>query len=46
VIDADTGEVIPEVVFVFPSDYMCAESGALLPVENPEIWVDQDGGSE
>jgi hypothetical protein len=46
VIDADTGEVIPEVVGVFPSDYMCAESGALLPVENPEIWVDQDGGSE
>ena len=46
VMDADTGEVIPEVVFVFPSDYMCAESGALLPVENPEIWVDQDGGSE
>jgi len=46
VIDADTGEVIPAVVGVFPSDYMCAESGALLPVENPEIWVDQDGGSE
>ncbi len=46
VMDADTGEVIPEVVSVLPSDYMCPESGALLPVENPEIWVDQDGGSE
>ncbi|SNR45464.1 AAA family ATPase [Puniceibacterium sediminis] len=46
VMDVVTGEVVPEVVGVFPTDYMCAESGALLPVENPEIWVDQDGGSE
>ena len=46
VMDVVTGEVVPEVVGVFPTDYMCAESGALLPVEKPEIWVDQDGGSE
>ena len=44
--DAETGEVTPEVISVLPSDYMCPESGALLPVENPEVWVDQDGDSE
>ena len=43
VMDDETGEVFPVFVRVLPSDYMCPQSGALLPVENPEIWVDQDG---
>jgi AAA domain len=44
--DGETGEVISGAVTVQPSDYMCPESGALLPVENPEIWVNQEGDSE
>ncbi|WP_093119115.1 AAA family ATPase [Salinihabitans flavidus] len=42
-VDSETGEVSPAFVRVLPSDYMCPQSGALLPVENPEVWVDQDG---
>ena len=45
-VNEETGEVVPEAITVLPSDYMCPESGALLPVENPEIWVDQEGDSE
>ncbi|MEJ6479675.1 MAG: AAA family ATPase [Octadecabacter sp.] len=44
--DKETGEIISEAVAVQPSDYMCPESGALLPVENSEIWVDQEEDSE
>ena len=45
-IDADTGEVSPIFIKVQPSHFMCEETGGLLPVENSEIWVDQDGGAE
>lgn len=44
VVDAQTGEVSPGFAKVRPSDFMCPETGARLPVENPEVWVDQDGG--
>jgi len=44
VVDDETGEVCPAFIRVLPSDFMCPQSGALLPVENPEVWVDQDGG--
>jgi len=44
VVDDETGEVSPVFIRVLPSDYMCPQTGALLPVENPEVWVDQDGG--
>jgi hypothetical protein len=43
VVDDETGEVCPAFIRVLPSDFMCPQSGALLPVENPEVWVDQDG---
>ncbi len=41
--DEETGEVFPAFARVLPSDFMCPQTGALLPVENPEVWVDQDG---
>ncbi|MBQ0805156.1 MAG: AAA family ATPase [Sulfitobacter sp.] len=43
VVDTETGEVCPAFIRVLPSDYMCPQSGAILPVENPDVWVDQDG---
>ena len=43
-VDEETGEVLPAFARVLPTDFMCPQTGALLPVENPEIWVDQDGG--
>ena len=42
VVDPDTGEVFPVRISVLPSHYKCAQTGAVLPVENPEIWVRQE----
>ena len=28
---------------ILPTDYKCKTTGAVLPVENPEIWVNHDG---
>jgi len=38
-VDAATGEVIPERLAVLPSHYKCPQTGAVLPVENPAVWV-------
>ena len=45
VMDEETGELLPVFARVLPTNFMCPQTGALLPVENPEIWVDQDGGN-
>ena len=42
-VDSETGEVKPATAAVLPTHYKCAQSGACLPVENPEIWVYRDG---
>ncbi|SFK96131.1 AAA family ATPase [Celeribacter marinus] len=42
-IDPDTGEIVPTSIHVRPSHYKCAQTGAVLPVENPEIWVHPEG---
>ncbi|TPQ51974.1 hypothetical protein C2U72_05600 [Prosthecomicrobium hirschii] len=41
-VDSETGEVESATLLVRPTDFMCPETGVLLPVENPEIWVDQE----
>ena len=38
-VDAVTGEVVPERLAVLPSHYKCPQTGAVLPVENPAVWV-------
>ncbi len=40
--DPQTGEVLIENRSVLPTHYKCPQSGAALPVENPEVWVYQD----
>lgn len=40
--DPDTGEVTAGPAPVPPTHYKCRQSGAVLPVENPEVWVYQD----
>ena len=40
--DPQTGEVLIENRPVLPTHYKCPQSGAALPVENPEVWVYQD----
>ena len=37
--DAATGELVPERLAVLPSHYKCPQTGAVLPVENPAVWV-------
>ena len=38
-VDPGTGEVTPELIDVLPSHYKCPQTGAVLPVENPSVWV-------
>jgi hypothetical protein len=40
--DPDTGEVVMQTHLVLPTHYKCPQSGAAMPVENPEVWVYQD----
>lgn len=40
--DPDTGEVPMREVAVLPTHFKCPQSGAALPVENPDVWVYQD----
>jgi hypothetical protein len=42
-VDPDTGEVSPISVPVLPSHYKSAQTGALLEVENPLVWVYPEG---
>jgi hypothetical protein len=41
-VDADTGEVVTtEPLPVLPTHYKCQQTGAVIPVENPAVWVYQ-----
>ena len=42
--DLETGEVTNTARRILPTHYKCPQSGAVLPVENPEVWVYLDGG--
>ncbi len=42
-VDPTTGEVTTEVRPVLPSHFKCPQSGLSLQVENPTVWVYQDG---
>lgn len=40
--DPDTGEVRQTPVPLLPTHYKCRLSGAVLPVENPDLWIYHD----
>jgi hypothetical protein len=42
VVDGETGEVASVAKPVRPSHFKCPQTGALLPVENPDKWVCQE----
>ena len=42
-VDPETGELLPATAVVLPSHYKCPQTGSCLPIENPEVWVYQDG---
>lgn len=37
--DLETGEMIPILQPLLPTHFKESQSGAILPVENPEVWV-------
>lgn len=41
-IDTDTGEIKQPYFAVKPTHYKCPQTGAVLPVENPDVWVYQE----
>ena len=45
-VDPTTGEVTTEVRPVQPSHFKCPQSGLSLQVENPAVWVYQDGSED
>jgi hypothetical protein len=38
-IDPETGEVLPAMKPILPTHFKESQSGAILPVENPDVWV-------
>jgi len=40
--DPVTGELPIRALAVLPTHYKCPQSGAAMPVENPDVWVYQD----
>lgn len=38
-IDTDTGEITRSRLVVKPTHYKCPQTGAVLPVENPDVWI-------
>jgi hypothetical protein len=46
VTDPVTGEVTSAARRVLPSHYKCPQSGAVLAVENPEVWVYPEGSDD
>ncbi|ARJ70739.1 hypothetical protein B0A89_05430 [Paracoccus contaminans] len=42
-VDPETGEVTPVRVAVLPTHYKSPQTGALLEVENPHVWVYPEG---
>jgi hypothetical protein len=43
VVDPETGEVTTNVLRVLPSHFKAAETGAIVEVENPLVWVYAEG---
>lgn len=42
VIDGDTGEITQNIHPLLPSHFKCRQTGAVLEVENPNVWVYPD----
>ena len=43
-LDPQTGEITDVMIPLLPTHFKQPNDGAILPVENPEIWVYHDGG--
>lgn len=43
IVDPETGEIIEGLKPVLPTHYKSSTNGALLPVEDPNVWVYHDG---
>lgn len=45
-VDAETGEIATQPIPILPTDYIDTGSKAVLPVENPDVWVYPDTPAE
>jgi hypothetical protein len=45
-VDGETGEIQFTEQIVLPTHYKCPQTGAMLPVENPTMWVYQEDQDE
>ncbi|MFL1461812.1 AAA family ATPase [Roseococcus sp. DSY-14] len=45
-VDPETGEITPTLVRLLPSHFQSDTNSAVLPVENPEVWVLNDPEAE
>ena len=45
-VDLDTGEVLPIMKPILPTHFKESQSGAILPVENPDVWVYADPAAD
>ena len=43
-VDEETGELCEEFIPVKPTHFKEKQTGTLLPVEDPDVWVYVDGG--
>jgi hypothetical protein len=41
-VDPETGEITPKLVALLPTHFQSETNSAVLPVENPEVWVLND----
>lgn len=43
--DPETGEMVPVMKPLFPTHFKESQTGVILPVENPEVWVYVEGSN-
>jgi len=41
-VNPTTGEISPQLLAIYPSHYKCRETGTVLGVENPLVWVHEE----
>ena len=45
-VDPETGGTLPQMKRLLPTHFKESGTGAILPVENPEVWVYSEGKGE
>lgn len=46
IVDEETGEITQPKIGIKPTHYKCSQNGTVLPVENADVWVNQEGNND